>query len=482
MVEIVSFPRRILLLLLLIAPLSSVLAQVVDDSDQPKQSAPAEKQKAPDQGRWKTETATGRSSGDVISAESEESGHEAKIKEQLPLEWKFYWHEGLHFWLQKKAALLPGEPIPEQLRPKPKLQGKIGSVLQMDAAAFVGGDDFEGFSDDIILRRFRLYTKGQFFLWIPVYFKFQFDITKDSFYLNDGHLEFRNIPWIQTFTVGYLKAPFSLERLESSRDTTFMERASPIDAFSPGFRPGFEGSGTRFGDRLTWALGWFADGADADIGDVTKSDFRIIGRMTGLPVCLKDLHNNRLMHVGLSYSYVNSSGNAVQYQSRPESRVAPTAVDTGGIPADRANLLDAEIAFVVNSLCFQGEYLHSIVNPVEGGTLHFNGYYAYVSYFPTGETRPYDTTRGIFTRVRPNKHFSFRNRTYGGLEIEARYSHLDLDDGDVNGGKMNIITAGVTWYLSPIFKLKFNYGNAYIDNREAAGRVNIFQGRFEIDL
>jgi phosphate-selective porin OprO/OprP len=233
---------------------------------------------------------------------------------------------------------------------------------------------------------------------------------------------------------------------------------------------------------LTWALGWFADGADADIGDVTQSNFRIIGRVTGLPFHFKDLHNNRLMHLGMSYSYVNSSGNAVQYGSRPESRVAPTVLDTGEIPANHANLFDAEIAFVVNSLCFQGEYLHSIVNPEEGDTLHFNGYYAYVSYFPTGETRPYDTTRGVFTRVRPKKHFSFKNRTYGGLEIEARYSHLDLNDGDINGGKMNIVTAGVTWYLFPIFKLRVNYGNAYIDNQEAAGHVNIFQARVEVDL
>ena len=59
---------------------------------------------------------------------------------------------------------------------------------------------------------------------------------------------------------------------------------------------------------------------------------------------------------------------------------------------------------------------------------------------------------------------------------------MDLNDGDVQGGKMNIFTAGVTWYLFPIFKLKFNYGNADIDNWEADDRVHIFQTRFEVDL
>ncbi len=47
---------------------------------------------------------------------------------------------------------------------------------------------------------------------------------------------------------------------------------------------------------------------------------------------------------------------------------------------------------------------------------------------------------------------------------------------------MNIVMAGLTWYMFPIFKLKFNYGNADIDNRESDGRMNIFEGRFEIDL
>jgi phosphate-selective porin OprO/OprP len=119
---------------------------------------------------------------------------------------------------------------------------------------------------------------------------------------------------------------------------------------------------------------------------------------------------------------------------------------------------------------------------VEDGTLEFDGFYVYVSYFLTGETRLYDRTHGTFTRVRPKNNFSLRNHTYGGLEIEARYSRLDLNDGDVHGGKMNIFTAGATWYLFPIFKLKFNYGNADIDNQEASDRVHIFQARLEIDL
>ncbi len=457
-------------------------AQALDEPELAGQDGLATTEQGPDEVTQGAENATDEASDAVDSDSSEESGPESKIEEKPPLEWKFYWHEGLHYWVQRNPLLQDELHIPDRLRVKPKLEGKVGGLLQVDAALFAGDDELDGFSNDVQVRRLRLNTKGNFLLWGPVYFSFQFDITKDSFYLNDFYLQFRNIPWIQTFTLGHLNAPFSLERLESSRDTTFMERASPVDAFSPGYKPGIEGSGNQFGDRMSWALGWFADGQEADIGDITDSNFRIVGRVTGLPIVMKELYNNRLLHLGVSYSYVNAEGNSVQYRSRPECYIAPFVVDTGEIPANNANLLGAEVAFVMNSLSFQGEYIHSLVNSDEEGTLEFDGFYAYVSYFPTGETRLYDKTHGIFTRVRPKKSFSLRNHTYGGLEIGARYSRLDLNDGDVLGGKMNIFTAGATWYLFPIFKLKFNYGNADIDNQEASDRVHIFQARFEIDL
>jgi phosphate-selective porin OprO/OprP len=470
------------LLLLLAATLASSPAEAFDELDPPDQSRLAKKQRNPNEEPEGTEASADESSGAVDSASSEDSSPEAKIEEELPLEWKFYWHEGLHFWLQQKAIISPEKHALDLFRPKPRLEGKIGSMLQVDAAAFASDDEFEGFSDGVQLRRFRLYTKGNFFFWVPVYFSFQFGITEDAFYLNDGYLQFRNIPWIQTFTVGFLKAPFSLERLASGRDTTFMERASPVDAFSPGFKAGLKASGNEFGDRMSWALGWFADGQEADIGDVTDSNFRIVGRVMGLPFYTKGLYNNRLMHLGLSYSYVNAQGNSVQYRSRPECHNAPLVVDTGEIPANNANLLGAELAFVMNSLSAQVEYIRSFVNAEEGENLQFDGYYAFVSFFATGETRLYDTIQGVFTRVRPRENFSLRNHTYGGIEIEARYSHLDLNDGDIAGGRMNIVTAGVTWHLFPIFKLKFNYGNADIDNWVADDRVHIFQTRFEVDL
>jgi len=473
-----------LFLLLLSVPLSGPSAQEMDSAPPGESSVTAERQQPPDPGFEGSETSAAASSqaADAESVEDPVPPSDETFGQKLPLQWKFYWHEGLHFWLQQKPMISPEARFLYALRPKPRLEGKVGALLHVDAAAFADDDTFEGFSNDIELRRFRLYTRGSFFLWLPVFFSFQFEITVDEFFLHDVYFQLREIPLIQTFTFGYLKAPFSMERLESARDTTFQERASPVQAFAPGFKAGFKVGGSRLENRLTWAFGYFADGQDADIGDVTSSNFRLAGRATGLVFHEKDFQTNRLMHLGINYSYVDAAENNVQYKSRPECHIAPIAVDTGPILANNANLIGGEVAFVMNSLSFQGEYIRSFVDPEEGDGLQFAGYYAYVSYFPTGETQPYDTTQGVFTRVRPKRNLSFRNRTCGGVEIYARYSHLDLSDRVVEGGRMNIGMTGLTWYPYPIFKIRFSYGLADINNTEGDGVVHIFQARFEVNL
>ena len=59
--------------------------------------------------------------------------------------------------------------------------------------------------------------------------------------------------------------------------------------------------------------------------------------------------------------------------------------------------------------------------------------YAYVSYFLTGENRPYDRKLGVFDRVRPYEDF-FRVRTddgsietgWGAWELAYRFSYIDI--------------------------------------------------------
>ena len=53
-------------------------------------------------------------------------------------------------------------------------------------------------------------------------------------------------------------------------------------------------------------------------------------------------------------------------------------------------------------------------------------------------------------------------RGKGAWEASFRWSTLDLTDGLIDGGEMDIFSLGLNWWLSPIFNVNINY--RYIDN------------------
>ena len=78
----------------------------------------------------------------------------------------------------------------------------------------------------------------------------------------------------------------------------------------------------------------------------------------------------------------------------------------------------------------------------------------------------------------------------GAVELAARYSSTDLDDGPYQGGTLDAITLGANWYLNPNTRLMFNWVRSdgespdpTEDNPQSAtGVVNTFQTRFQVDF
>jgi phosphate-selective porin OprO/OprP len=154
--------------------------------------------------------------------------------------------------------------------------------------------------------------------------------------------------------------------------------------------------------------------------------------------------------------------------------------DTGDIAAEDMKSFGIEAAGVQGAWSFQGEYLHNFVS----GSFenNFYGLYAYASYFLTGESRPYDTRKGVFGRVKPKRNFSFGGEGYGALETALRFSYLDLDDGPVKGGILRSLTAGLNWYLHDHSKIRLNYVYAHAGGGPRDGDLHVFQTRFEFDF
>jgi len=332
--------------------------------------------------------------------------------------WRVTWDDGLRFELQRLAPWVPeGAWLPPPLVAGHAIvSGTVGLKLQVDGAAYNAFSGLQDVADGVELRRGRLFTEGEFFFFRPIAFKVEFGVTKESLFLDDFYLGLRDLPVVGTLKVGQMQPPFSLDRLTSSLDTTFMERAAPVDAFAPGYLAGVSVQNHSVEARGAGALGWFSEGTGDDTGDASGGLSRLIGRVTWCPYDDASLALPRLVHLGLSGSHVFSPSGSIRYRSRPESHLAPYLVNTGEIDAQMAGLLGLEAAVVHGPFSVQGKGILAFVDPDGSDPLMLWGFYLTGSWFLTGESRPYDRRTGVFSAVVPREPFSIRNGRPGAWE------------------------------------------------------------------
>mgnify|MGYP000886202854 CR=1 FL=1 len=167
--------------------------------------------------------------------------------------------------------------------------------------------------------------------------------------------------------------------------------------------------------------------------------------------------------------------------SRPEAHLTPKYLNLNIDEVSSVYEYAAELIVIRNSLSFHSEYTYSSVNAGENSILLENKYGFYsifgtLSWFVTGEHKNYSKGKGIFDRITPKKNFGTKGG-FGALELAVRYSSLNLNYKDINGGKMDNITFGINWYLNPVSRISFNYINSRIKD---VGMANIYQMRFQI--
>ena len=423
------------------------------------------------------------------------SGSVPKGKSSL---WNVTWDgwNGLHYELSTKTPINdPFAAVRENIQgtnahqvfnlEQIKMNGKIGGKLAVDAAAYVTGKDFQDFNGGIEVRRARLYAQGDCILLLPVSYQLEIGYIPNEFYIEESYLKFKPIPYIGELKVGQYQSPMGLEVVSSTRDIPFMETSAPMQALAPGVNAGMQIGRPVFSERAAWALGLFTDGVGKDYGDASRDFARAITRLTALPVYRADPDqpgSARLLHLGLSANILYSGDSTVRYQARPESHLAPYVVDTGNISSEGALVVGAEAAWIHGPFSVQGEFLHSFVQQPEGSPLDLNGLYGSVSWFLTGETRPYNRTDGTLARVIPRHNFDWGKGGWGAWEVAGRVSYVDLNSGDVQGGRLAMFMAGVNWHLHSHVKWRFDYGFGRVSDHQPEGNFNIFQTRVEVDF
>jgi len=366
---------------------------------------------------------------------------------------------------------------------------RMGGRLMVDGALYDNDGDTD-LGSGTEFRRARLRIDGTLYKYWD--FRGQYDFAPgDEVEVKDAYIRYRGLkPGINKLTVGHFKEPFSLEELTSSRYITFMERAMVVDAFAPSRNLGI---GAQTEGKLAsggWGAGFgvFANGFDAP-GEDDSEGYAVTGRLTVAPIASKD----RVLHLGAAASHRTfDQGERPRFRARPESHVTNIRlVNTDRLPADSITRVGLEAAGVFGPFSVQGEYIHANVELDDGAggfdDPDFDGWYAFASWFLTGESRPYDAGGGDFGRVKPKANFP---GGIGAWEVAARYSSLDLSEADPitgAGGEQDNVTLGLNWYVNPQVRFMANYVKVVDLEDPAAGasegdEPGVFQLRAQIDF
>ena len=326
----------------------------------------------------------------------------------------------------------------------------------------------------------------------------------------DVYVQVRDLPVIGNVRVGHFKECFGLEQLTSDNYTTFMERSVDDEgAFVPGRNDGIMAYNWTESQRATWAIGTFTNQTGFDQPPTFVYDhwgLDMTMRATCLPWYDEPSGGRGLLHLGADYAYRSAPDHLGIFATHPECNFAPSIVNmtTSGSTTGTAltdvkdwQVVDGEAALVYGPLSFQTEVFGTTVERLGGVNDNFTGAYAFVSYFLTGENRPYNRKMGVFDRVQPYEDF-FHVRTcdgnvstgQGAWEVAYRVSYINMLDGlNVKGaGMATDHTFGLNWYLNPFTRIMFNYVhsidtyNVAAGNRVTGGTLDTFEMRFAMDF
>jgi len=332
--------------------------------------------------------------------------------------------------------------------------------------------------------------------------------------ITDLWFQIREVPLLGIIRVGNQKDPYGYEHLTSSRWLNFMERSFSQDAFegpfNNGFLPGIQILNNNEEGNLAWQIGEFKNVTNPFGFSNSSGGSMTVGRLVYLPVYEDE--GRKLLHLGVSgrtmeprrqyTSFTNGLPvgdqiTAVRFRSRGDIRNGPPGplnsiyADSGLLQGTWQNMIGLEFVGNNGPWSFQSEYFGSwlynarttsagplVTNgyqPKPGtnvGTVYYQGGYAEVLYFLTGESRTYSRVEYRFDRPVPHNNFyavrgggSGRriNFSEGAWQVGLRYNYLCLSDGEVNGGVLNGCTLGLNWLLNPNARVYFNYDFTYRD-------------------
>jgi phosphate-selective porin OprO/OprP len=187
----------------------------------------------------------------------------------------------------------------------------------------------------------------------------------------------------------------------------------------------------------------------------------------------------KFWHIGASGSYMNINNNynadgtfsngGVTFAANPSTNVDRSSVlNTGNLTTGNLNFapnarvanhltrFGAETALVYGPFSTQAEYIQTDVMGKGYHNNSLNGFYGYATYFLTGESRAYNSKTGAWGRLKPSHMFDMKGG-WGAWELAGGYDYINLNSGQINGGRMAVAKFGINWYPNSHVRIMTDY-------------------------
>lgn len=269
-------------------------------------------------------------------------------------------------------------------------------------------------------------------------------------------------------TVGKTKQTFSYEMVGDAANLPFQERV--LNPFFVSRAVGLRLSHLTADRMSTFAVGIYNDSWAGSSSSGPNDGTDVTARATHLLWYRND--GRDVLHLGASIRHAGADGGRLRYRGRPESNVLGYYVDTGSFAADHALHVGLEALWQQGPWTVMGEYVRAKTDAPTVGDPGFDGLYLGVAWVVTGENRPYDQTAGYSRRVVPQGE-------RGALELVARWSRVDLDDGAIAGGRFTKTYLGANWWATNRWKFGLGWGRTWLDADGRQGVTDAVLGRLQ---
>jgi len=286
----------------------------------------------------------------------------------------------------------------------------------------------------------------------------------------------RNENWGYIF-VGRTKEGFSLNKVMVGYAGWTMERMTSNDAMIPILADGVKWLGYSPKFHVVWNLGFYGDAISVGQSFSTYSN-QVAGRLAWVPIMSEK--TDKVLHLGFSVRRGKPKDDTLQLRSRPEDFTSPYFVDTGKFPADHATMFAYEAYYRPGPLLIGSEYFWQKDDAPTVGNPLFHGGEVVVSWLATGETRVYNTKGGFFNQVSPARPL-FQGGP-GAWELVGHYSYIDLDSGNLTGGKFWRATSMANWYMSDQVRLELSYAYGSLNRFNLIGHTQFFHTRLQLQF